>query len=154
MLFVGEDCVTRDGSLTATRRRGSDAYWPCAGPRPASSGSPTRAANTRPPDSRSCWPATGAQQSRSRRGSCHDNAPPGTPHAEPFWSRLKTELLAGGGFPGLAEARLEISHYIACYNAERRHSSLGYQSPNHFETKFKTTSQLCPAWLDHLKLPD
>ena len=44
----------------------------------------------------------GAQQSRSRRGNCYDNA-------------------------------------------ERRHSAIAYQSPNHFESQFKTTSQLCPA---------
>jgi len=54
-------------------------------------------------------------------------------------------LLDGGTFPGLAEARLEISHYIAYYNAERRHSALGYSTPNHFETQLKTMSQLCPA---------
>jgi putative transposase len=82
----------------------------------------------------------GAVQSMSRRGNCYDNAP-----AESFWSRFKAELLDGGRFSGLAEAKLEISHHIAYYNAERRHSSLGYQSPNHFETYFQTTSQLCPA---------
>ncbi|WP_082685241.1 IS3 family transposase [Hymenobacter sedentarius] len=82
----------------------------------------------------------GAVQSMSRRGNCYDNA-----HAEPFWSRFKAELLDGGSFPGLAEARLEISHHIAYYNAERRHSSLGYQAPNHFEIHLQTTSQLCPA---------
>ena len=54
-------------------------------------------------------------------------------------------MLDGGSFLGLAEARLEISHHVAYYNAERRHSALGYQSPNHFETQFKTTSQFCPA---------
>ena len=82
----------------------------------------------------------GARQSMSRRGNCYDNA-----HAESFWSRFKAELLDGGRFPGLAEAKLEISHHIAYYNAERRHSALGYQSPNHFETQLQTTSQLCPA---------
>ncbi len=81
-----------------------------------------------------------AVQSRSRRGNCYDNA-----HAESFWSRFKAELLDSGSFPGLAEAKLEISHHIAYYNAERRHSSLGYRSPNHFETQLQTTSQLCPA---------
>lgn len=81
-----------------------------------------------------------AVQSMSRRGNCYDNA-----HAESFWSRLKTELLAGGSFANLAEARLEISHYIAYYNAERRHSALGYLAPNHFETQLKTMSQLCAA---------
>jgi len=86
-----------------------------------------------------------ARQSMSRRGERYDNALLGTTHAESFWSRFKAKLLDGGSFPGLAEARLKISHYIAYYNAERRHSVLGYQSPNHFETQFKTPSQLCPA---------
>ncbi len=81
-----------------------------------------------------------ALQSMSRRGNCSDNA-----HAESFWSRLKTELLAVGSFGNLPEARLEISHYIAYYNAERRHSALGYLAPNHFETHFQTASQLCAA---------
>ena len=81
-----------------------------------------------------------ALPSRSRRGNCYDNA-----HVESFWSRFKAALLDGGSFPGLAEANLEISHHVAYYNAERRHSSLGYHSPNHFETQLKNTSQLCPA---------
>jgi transposase InsO family protein len=88
----------------------------------------------------------GAVQRMSQRGNCYDNA-----HAESFWSRLKAELLDGGSFPGLAEARLEISHHIAYYNAERCHSALSYCSPDHFETHLRTTSQLCPAWLDHLR---
>ena len=82
----------------------------------------------------------GALQSMSRRGNCYDNA-----HAESFWSRFKAELLDGGRYPGLEEARLEISHHVSYYNAERRHSALGYHSPNHFETHFQTTSQLCAA---------
>jgi putative transposase len=40
-----------------------------------------------------------AVQRRSRRGNCYDKS-----HAESFWSWLKTELLAGGSFPGLAES--------------------------------------------------
>lgn len=79
-----------------------------------------------------------AVQRTSRRGNCYDNA-----HAESFWSRLKIELLDGGSFPGLAEARLEVSHYIAYYNAERRHSARGYPSHNSFETHLPTMSQRC-----------
>ena len=48
----------------------------------------------------------------SRRGNGYDNA-----HAESFWSRFKAELLDGGHFPGLAEAKLEINHHVAYYNA-------------------------------------
>ena len=81
-----------------------------------------------------------AVQSMSRRGNCYDNA-----HAESFWSRPKTELLDGGSFRHLGEARLEISHFLAYYNAERRHSALGYFAPNHFETHFQPTSQFCAA---------
>ncbi|WP_262905449.1 integrase core domain-containing protein [Hymenobacter nitidus] len=76
----------------------------------------------------------------SRRCNCYDNA-----HTESFWSRFKAELLDGGSFPGLTEARLEISYHIAYYKAERRHSALGYRAPNYFESQLKTTSQLCPA---------
>jgi len=81
-----------------------------------------------------------AQQSMSRRGNCYNNA-----HAESFWSRFKAELLDGGRFSGLEEVRFEISHHVAYYNVERRYSAFGCQSPNHFETQIKTTSQLFPA---------
>lgn len=76
-----------------------------------------------------------AVQSMSRRGNCYDNA-----HAESFWSRLKTELLDGGSFRNLSEARLEISHCITYYNAERRHSALGYLAP----ITSKPNPKLCP----------
>jgi transposase InsO family protein len=44
----------------------------------------------------------------SRRGNCYDNA-----HSESFWSRFKAELLDGGSFPSLAEAKLEIIYHVA-----------------------------------------
>ena len=52
----------------------------------------------------------GALQSMCRRGNCYNNA-------QSFWSRLKAELLDGGSFPGLVEAKLEISHHITYDNA-------------------------------------
>ena len=73
-----------------------------------------------------------------RRGKCYDNA-----HAESVWGRFKAELLDAGGFPGLTEAKLAISHHITYYNAERHHSSLGYLAPNQFETHLQTMFQLC-----------
>ena len=90
----------------------------------------------------------GAQQSRSRRGNCYDKA-----HAESFWSRFKAELLDGGSFPGLAEAKLEISHYIAYYNAERRHSALGYQAPTTSKPIFKQRPNSVWLSLGHLMQP-
>jgi transposase InsO family protein len=66
-----------------------------------------------------------ALQRMSRRGNCCDNT-----HTESFWSRFKAELLDGGSFPGLDEAKLKISQYIACYNAEQRHSALGHLTPS------------------------
>ena len=71
----------------------------------------------------------------SRCGNCYDNSLPGTTHAESFWSRFKAELLDGGSFPELTETNLEISQHIACYNAERHYSALGYLAPNHFEAQ-------------------
>jgi putative transposase len=76
----------------------------------------------------------------SRRGNCYDNA-----HAKSFGTCFKAELLDGGSFPGLAKAKLEISHHVAYYDAKRRRSALGYQSPNHFETHLQTAAQLCPT---------
>ena len=78
----------------------------------------------------------GAQQNMRRRSNCYNIALPGKTHAESFWSRFKAALV---------EAKLEISHHIAHYNAKRRHSALCYLAPNHFETQLQTTSQFCPA---------
>lgn len=69
------------------------------------------------------------RQSMSARGNCYDNA-----QAESLWARLKIELLEGGTFPDLEAARSEIFSYIeGYYNRVRRHSSLGYLSPDEFE---------------------
>jgi putative transposase len=82
----------------------------------------------------------GAHQSISRRGDWYDN-----PHAKSFWSRFKAEVLDGSRFLGLAQAKLEINYHVAYYNAERRHSALGYLDLNRFEAQLQTTSQLSPA---------
>jgi putative transposase len=89
----------------------------------------------------------GAVQNLSRRGNCYDNT-----HTESFWGRFKAELIGGSSFPGRAETKLEITHHVAYHNAERRYSALSYLAPNHFGTQFKTKSQFCPAWLDHLSM--
>ena len=72
--------------------------------------------------------------SMSRADDPYDNA-----FAESFWSRLKAELLEGGAFLTLEDARTEIFDYIELYyNRVRRHSSPGYQSPDKFEQQYHT----------------
>lgn len=75
----------------------------------------------------------GFRQSMSGKGNCYDNA-----QAESFWARLKCELLEGGAFRRVDEARSEVFSYIdGYYNRIRRHSAIGYLSPIDFERKFE-----------------
>jgi transposase InsO family protein len=68
------------------------------------------------------------QVSMSRKGDCYDNAV-----MESFFSTLKSECVTGV-YPTRAEARQSIFEYIEVwYNRQRRHSALGYQSPEAFE---------------------
>ena len=68
----------------------------------------------------------------SRAEESYDNA-----YAESLFSRYKAELLEGGAFSDLEEARLETFNYIEGYdNRVRRHSSLGYVSPEEYERKY------------------
>jgi putative transposase len=76
--------------------------------------------------------AYGYQQSMSRAGETYDNA-----YAESFFSRYKAELLEGGAFRDIAEAQLETFEYIEhYYNPVRRHSALGYLSPDEYERAY------------------
>lgn len=69
----------------------------------------------------------------SAKGNCYDNA-----QAESFFSRFKAELIEGGIFESIKEARTEIFSYIeGYYNRIRRHSALGYKSPLEFEKELK-----------------
>jgi transposase InsO family protein len=75
----------------------------------------------------------GFRQSMSAKGNCYDNA-----LAESFFSRFKAELVEGGIFESIEQARSEIFSYIeGYYNRIRRHSSLGYVSPMEFEKQLK-----------------
>jgi putative transposase len=68
-------------------------------------------------------------QSMSGVANPYDNA-----FMESHFSRFKAELLQGGCFEGLEDARKEIFEYIEMYyNPVRRHSALGYISPVAFE---------------------
>jgi putative transposase len=76
----------------------------------------------------------GFRQSMAGKGNCYDNA-----QAESFFSRFKAELIEGGMFENIEQARSEIFSYIeGYYNRVRLHSSLGYKSLIEFEMELQT----------------
>ncbi len=63
--------------------------------------------------------------SMSRKGNCWDNAP-----SESFFHTLKTELTHHRRYQTRQESKQEIFEYIEVfYNHQRRHSTIGYQTP-------------------------
>jgi putative transposase len=73
-------------------------------------------------------------QSMSRKGDCWDNAV-----AESFFGALKRELVHHERFNSREAAKLLIFDYIEVfYNRERRHSHLGYLTPEEFEKSMPT----------------
>jgi putative transposase len=71
--------------------------------------------------------------SMSRTGNCYDNAP-----MESFFSSLKCEQVHHQRYQTRAEARNDIFSYIETfYNRKRRHSSLGYVSPEEYELQLQ-----------------
>lgn len=73
--------------------------------------------------------ANNIQVSMSRTGNCYDNAV-----MESFFSTLKCEWVHHQNYKTRTEASRDIFNYIAgFYNPVRRHSALGYLSPNQFE---------------------
>jgi putative transposase len=67
--------------------------------------------------------------SMSRKGNCYDNAP-----VESFFASLKRELVQRVQFATREEARTAVFAWIeGWYNRKRRHSALGYVSPEQFE---------------------
>jgi transposase InsO family protein len=66
-------------------------------------------------------------------GCCYDNAP-----MQRLWRTLKTELVYRQHHRTRAEAKNAIFAYIeGWYNRQRRHSTLGYLSPEQFEHQFQ-----------------
>lgn len=69
--------------------------------------------------------------SMSRVGNCYDNAA-----VESLWATLKTELVYQRPFKTKQEAADAIFEWIEVwYNRKRRHSTLGYRSPEAFEAQ-------------------
>jgi len=75
--------------------------------------------------------AHGLVASMSRRGNCYDNSV-----AESFNKTLKSELVVEEDYATREEGTSSIFQFIEThYNRQRRHSTLGYLSPEAFEDK-------------------
>ena len=71
----------------------------------------------------------GIISSMSRKGDCWDNSV-----VESFFGTLKIERVFDSNYQTREEAKRDIVDYIEMfYNSRRRHSYLGYLSPNEFE---------------------
>ena len=69
--------------------------------------------------------------SMSGKGNCYDNA-----MVETVFKTIKSDLVWRTRFLTRTDAELALGRYIdGFYNPQRRHSSLGYKSPCHFEAK-------------------
>jgi putative transposase len=75
----------------------------------------------------------GIAQSMGSKGDCYDNAV-----CESFHATLEKELLRGRSFKTRQEAKTAIFDWIeAWYNPARRHSRLGYLSPDQYERDYE-----------------
>ncbi len=71
------------------------------------------------------------QCSMSRKGNCWDDAA-----MESFFGWFKVEPIYAEKYRTVSEAKTGIFEYIELfYNRVRRHSAIGYMSPNDFEAK-------------------
>ncbi len=78
----------------------------------------------------------GIQPSMGSVGDCYDNA-----MCESFNATLECELLVRNGFKTHREASLAIFDFIeGWYNPHRRHSALGYLSPNNYERRMNAAA--------------
>jgi putative transposase len=79
----------------------------------------------------------GIAVSMGSRGDCYDNAV-----AESFFATIKKELVHRQSWPSRRDLSSAIFEYIeAFYNRHRRHSTLGYLSPEEYENTTTTTTK-------------
>ena len=84
---------------------------------------------------------SGILASMGSKGDPFDNAP-----AESFFATIKTELIYRNTFKTRDEARLAVFRYIeGFYNPLRRHSALGYKSPEEYERMLTAAEQTATA---------
>jgi putative transposase len=80
----------------------------------------------------------GVRPSMGSVGDCYDNA-----MAESFFATLECELLDRSRFPTPRDAEFAVFEFIeGWYNPRRRHSSIGYLSPNAYERRHATQAKI------------
>jgi transposase InsO family protein len=85
--------------------------------------------------------AAGITCSMSRSGNCLDNAV-----AESFFGTLKVELVYRLGPMDRRQMRTTVAEWLEVfYNRQRRHSALGYRSPEEYERHYGKEVQLSKA---------
>lgn len=79
----------------------------------------------------------GLVASVSRRGNCLGGRPPAhNAPVESFFASLKSDAVRGHRFETHAEAKAALFAYLETfYNRRRRHSSLGYLTPDEYERR-------------------
>ena len=78
----------------------------------------------------------GIRPSMGSVGDCYDNA-----MCESFNATLECELLVRRSFPTRRDAEIAVFEFIeGWYNPHRRHSSIGYVSPNTFEQQMSSAA--------------
>lgn len=83
-------------------------------------------------DYQSTLKTLGITCSMSRRGCCYDNAA-----MERFFWTLKQEWTKFESYADIEHARLSVFKFIETYyHSQRLHQSLGYQTPNDFESNY------------------
>lgn len=88
------------------------------------------------PEYRALLAEHGMIASMSRKGDCWDNAV-----AESFFATLELELIVKCDWRTRDEARRAIFRYIETwYNRQRRHSTLGYVSPEQYEKQLRSAA--------------
>ena len=91
-------------------------------------------------DYRRLLSAHGITCSMSRRGNCWDNAV-----VESFFATLKRELVYRRSWPTRDEAIASLNEWIDFYNRERRHSFLGFRSPEEYEQTYAVRKRASAA---------
>ena len=90
----------------------------------------------------------GIAQSMGSKGDCYDNAA-----IESYHASIEKELLRGRSFRTRQEASSAVFDWIECwYNPHRRHSRLGYHSPEQFERDHRQPGDHRPPMSDHERI--